>query len=270
VTSAWDPGQYERFAAERGRPFHELVARIPTADEVVAVVDLGCGPGTTTATLATRWPSAAILGIDSSPDMIEAAQRYATEQLTFRLGDLAQWRPEPGSVDVILANASLQWVPDHASLLATLAAGLDSGGSLAFQVPVSATMPATEAMRELAAEPRWRDRLAGVGWSTGPRAHSPVLAAEQYIDLLAGDGLSVDAWQSSYYHVLTGPDPVLEWFAGTGLRPYLRALGPDEAAVAAFRDEIAQRLREAYPEHPYGTVLAFPRLFVVATKGTRQ
>ena len=127
MASAWDPGQYERFAAERARPFHELVARIPTSDTAVAVVDLGCGPGTMTATLAERWPSAAILGIDSSPDMIQAAQAYASEQLTFRLADLAEWRPDPGSVDVILANASLQWVPDHAGLLATLAAGLDGG-----------------------------------------------------------------------------------------------------------------------------------------------
>ena len=111
-------------------------------------------------------------------------------------------------------------------------------------------MPATDAMRELAAEPPWRDRLAGVGATTGPRAASPVLAPERYIDVLSGAGLAVDAWQTTYYHVLSGPDPVLEWFAGTGLRPYLRALAPDETAVAAFRDELAHRLRKVVSRAP--------------------
>jgi trans-aconitate 2-methyltransferase len=131
-------------------------------------------------------------------------------------------------------------------------------------------MAATEIMRGLAGEEPWRERLAAVESSTGPRGASPVLAPEQYVDLLAGAGLTVDAWETTYYHVLTGPDPVLEWFAGTGLRPYLRALAPDETAVGAFRAELARRLREAYPAHPYGTVLPFPRLFVVATKETRR
>ena len=131
TTTSWDPRQYERFASERGRPFDELVARIPTTDAVA--VDLGCGPGTMTATLAQRWPSAAIFGLDSSPEMIQAAQAHATEQLTFRLGDISAWTPEPGSVDVILANAAFQWVPKTAALLPRLAAGLDVGGSLAFQ-----------------------------------------------------------------------------------------------------------------------------------------
>ena len=269
ATTAWDPRQYERFASERGRPFHELVARIPTTD-AVAVVDLGCGPGTMTATLAERWPSAAILGIDSSPEMIQAAQAHATEQLTFRLGDLSAWTPEPASVDVILANAAFQWVPEHAALLSRLAAGLDAGGALAFQVPVTGTMTATEIMRGVAREEPWRERLATVESATGPRGASPVLAPAQYVDLLAGAGLTVDAWETTYYHVLTGPEPVLEWFAGTGLRPYLRALAPDETAVEAFRAEIARRLRDAYPAQPYGTVLPFPRLFVVATKEARR
>jgi len=135
---------------------------------------------------------------------------------------------------------------------------------------VAGGVAATAIMRELAGEPPWRERLAAVGSSTGPRAKSPVLAAEEYVDRLSRTGLTVDAWETTYYHVLPGPDPVLEWFAGTGLRPYLRALAPDETAVAAFTEELAGRLREAYPAQPYGTILPFPRLFVVATKETRR
>lgn len=259
--ATWDPQQYERFAAERARPFHDLIGRIPTA-EAVAVVDLGCGPGTMTATLAGRWPGAAILGIDSSPDMIAAASAFAGEQLSFQLGDIAAWRPQRGSVDVIVANASLQWVDDHATLLPIWAAALDDGGTLAFQVPVAAGNPAVTVIAEAASSPRWAAALTAVRDSTGPQAATPVRSPSWYVATLSAAGLTVDAWQTTYYHVLDGDDPVLEWFAGTGLRPYLDALsGPDRAE---FRADVGARLRDAFPREPFGTILPFPRLFVVA------
>ena len=259
--TSWDPQQYERFAAERARAFHDLVGRVPTRD-AVAVVDLGCGTGSATATLAERWPSAAILGIDSSADMIEAATRYATAQLSFRLADLAEWRPDAGSVDVIVANASLQWVADHETLLARWAPALDDGGTLAFQVP-ERTIHAAEAIAAVAAS---YPQLTGVLDSVGPRASSPVLDAERYIELLSDAGLLVDAWQTTYFHILPGENAVYEWFAGTGIRPFLDALADDPAALAQFRQDMAERLRTDFPRREFGTVLPFPRLFVVATR----
>ncbi|MFC5003562.1 methyltransferase domain-containing protein [Dactylosporangium cerinum] len=244
--ASWDPGQYARFADERARPFHELVARIPTTAPV-AVVDLGCGPGTLTATLATRYPDAAVLGIDSSPQMLAAAAPLATPQLSFQLGDIAGWRPQRGSVDVIVANASLQWVPDHAALLPVLAAGLDDGGTLAFQVPTGGPILDADIL-----DP-------GV---PGPRGATPVREPAWYVRTLAALGLTVDAWETTYFHVLPGEDPVLEWFSGTGLRPYLDALSGAE--LDDFRARVAARLRDRYPREPFGTILPFPRLFVVA------
>ncbi|GAA0719108.1 methyltransferase domain-containing protein [Dactylosporangium roseum] len=255
--TSWDPEQYNRFADERARPFHELVARVPTKD-AVAVVDLGCGPGTMTATLAARWPDAAVLGIDSSPAMISAAEPLQTAQLRFQLGDIAGWRPPRGSVDVIVANAALQWVPGHATLLPIWAAALDDGGTLAFQVPCFAFT----AIEDVVSAPRWAPLLSAVLESTGPRSNSPVLTPQEYVRILAGAGLTVDVWQTTYHHVLPGADPVLEWFSGTGLRPYFDALSGQD--LADFRAEVAARLRSAYPREPFGTILPFPRLFVVA------
>ncbi|MFI5906858.1 methyltransferase domain-containing protein [Dactylosporangium sp. NPDC051541] len=256
--ASWDPQQYERFAEERARPFRELVARIPTTS-AVAVVDLGCGPGTMTATLAERWPDAAVLGLDSSAAMIAAASSLATPQLRFQLADAGQWRPQRGSVDVVVANASLQWVPDHEMLLPLWAAALDDGGTLAFQVPVSTFDPG---FGEVAASGRWAATLAGAMDATGPRSASPVLPATDYVRLLSTAGLTVDAWETTYYHVLPGEDPVFEWFKGTGLRPYLDALSG--ADLDAFTSEMRQYLRRVYPPEPFGTILPFPRLFVVA------
>jgi trans-aconitate 2-methyltransferase len=145
------------------------------------------------------------------------------------------------------------------------AAALRPGGALAFQMPRSTGVRAGEIFRSVAASPRWAALLADAAAAAGPRsAGSPVRPIAAYIDLLAGLGLEVDAWETTYQHVLGGADPVLEWFSGTGLRPYLDALASDPQALAEFRAEVSAQLREAYPPASYGTVLPFPRIFVVA------
>ena len=217
-----------------------------------------------TARLTDRWPDAQVLGLDSSAEMIESAQPLARPgRLEFRQQAIEDWVAAP--VDVIVANASLQWVPSHAALLPGWAAAVRSGGALAFQVPMTRGMPAGEIFRSVAGSARWLPRLGPVVSAAGPRSlASSVRAGAEYVDLLARAGLRVDAWETTYLHVLPGADPVLEWFAGTGLRPYLDALRGDEPALADFRAEVAAALRAAYPPAPYGTVLPFPRIFVVA------
>jgi trans-aconitate 2-methyltransferase len=257
IAPTWDPHQYLRFADERGRPFFELVARVG-AETARRVVDLGCGPGELTATLAARWPEALVEGVDSSPAMIaEAAARAIPGRLRFSRGDLRDWRPD-GPVDVLVSNAALHWVPAHADLLARWVDGLTPGGWLAFQVPGSDGQPSHVILDELRASPRWRDQLGAP--EGGPR----VLEPADYLDRLVRLGCAVDAWETTYLHVLPGADPVLEWVRGTTLRPVLTALPPGEQD--AFLAEYGRRLREAYPPGPAGTVLPFRRLFVVARR----
>jgi trans-aconitate 2-methyltransferase len=255
----WDPGQYQHFGDERSRPFFDLLARVAAADPR-HVADLGCGPGTLTATLADRWPHAVVRGIDSSAEMIEAARALpaaAGGRLSFALGDVRDWRPG-GRVDVIVSNAVLQWVPDHLAVVARWAGFLQPGGCLAFQVPGNFDQPSHAALREMARGDRWRDLLAGV--SLNRQAGDPA----EYLDLLTRAGLDVDAWETTYLHLLQGEDPVLDWYKGTGLRPVLAALQPGQAAE--FLDEYRARMTEAYPPAPYGTVFPFRRVFVVATR----
>jgi trans-aconitate 2-methyltransferase len=230
------------------------------------VIDLGCGPGTMTALLADRWPDAQVLGLDSSADMIASARQHTRPgRLEFHQEAIEDWVAAP--VDVIVANASLQWVPSHAALLPGWAAALRPGGALAFQMPKTRGMRAGEIFRSVAQSARWLPRLGPVASSAGPRSlASSVRDTAEYVDLLARAGLHVDAWETTYLHVLPGDDPVLEWFAGTGLRPYLDAVRDDEPALAEFRAEVAAGLRVAYPPAPYGTLLPFPRIFVVATR----
>jgi trans-aconitate 2-methyltransferase len=255
--TVWDPTTYLEFADERSRPFVDLLSRVPAAEPTV-VVDLGCGPGQLTASLADRWPHAQIVGLDSSPEMIMQAAQLAGPQLRFQLQDLRDWRPET-DVDVIISNATLQWIPRHRDLLPSLISSLATDGWLAFQVPGNFDEPSHRLLRQLSADPRYAPLLTDVVWPATADAAS-------YLDDLAGLGCSVDAWETTYLHVLSGPEPVFRWISGTGARPALQALPEDRREQ--FVTEYQELLNKAYPTRPYGTVLPFRRIFVVARRGT--
>ncbi|WFE39609.1 trans-aconitate 2-methyltransferase [Micromonospora sp. WMMD998] len=257
----WDPNTYLRYGDERSRPFHDLLARVG-AERPRAVVDLGCGPGTLTATLAERWPGSRITGVDSSPEMIARADDLDTP-VTFGVCDVRDWRPAP-DVDVLVANAVLQWVPGHRDLLARWATELPAGAWLAFQVPGNFAAPSHLALREVAGRGRWREPLAGL-----LRA-APVDEPVGYAALLTGADCAVDAWETTYVHLLpaAGADhPVLAWMEGTALRPVRAAL--DAAGWADFRAELGAVLAEAYPVRQGQVHFPFRRIFVVARTGAR-
>lgn len=257
----WDPGTYLRYGDERSRPFFDLLARVG-ASHPRAVVDLGCGPGTLTATLAERWPGSRITGLDSSPEMIARADALDSP-VDFAVADVRDWRPAP-EVDVLVGNAVLQWVPEHRELLAGWATALPPGAWLAFQVPGNFAAPSHRALREVAGRDRWRDHL------TGLLREAPVDEPVDYATLLTGAGCAVDAWETTYVHLLpaAGADhPVLAWMEGTALRPVRAAL--DAAGWAAFRAELGVRLAEAYPVRQGQVYFPFRRIFVVARTGAR-
>lgn len=256
----WDPEEYLRFAGERGRPFAELLSRVGATDPAY-VVDLGCGPGNLTATLARRWPAATVEGLDSSPEMIERARGEMAPGLAiaFSVADLRGWRPTR-PVDLLVSNATLQWVPGHIDLLAGLVATLRPGGWFAFQVPGNFAEPSHTELAAVRASPRWRARLAAADVPT-PGVADP----DAYLERLAATGATVDVWETTYLQVLAGEDAVLRWMQGTGLRPVLSVLDDDERAE--FVADYGARLRAAYPRRPFGTVLPYRRIFAVARAG---
>jgi trans-aconitate 2-methyltransferase len=255
----WDPNQYRQFGDERSRAFYELINRIGASDPHT-VADIGCGPGELTADLCRRWPNADVLGVDSSAEMIAAASEVLAARsgrLRFERMDAREWEPDE-PVDVITSNAMLQWVPDNESLVAKWVGYLAEGGWLAFQVPANHDEPTHRLLRELAATDRWRDQLSDVALTR--QGANPA----DYLDLMAGAGCVVDAWETTYLHVLTGDDPVLRWISGTGLRPVITTL--DGSEREEFLAEYGALLREAYPAASYGTLFPFRRVFVVARR----
>jgi trans-aconitate 2-methyltransferase len=247
VSTTWDPAAYLAFADHRARPFHDLLARV-TAAAPRRVVDLGCGPGNLTALLAARWPAAAVEGVDSSAEMVAAARANGVDA---RRCDVVDWAPAP-DVDVVVSNAVLHWVPEHRALLPRWLAALPAGAELAVQVPGNFGAPAHVLAHE-------RAREHGVALPVG----APVDEPARYAALLAAGGAAVDAWETTYLHRLTGPDPVLAWIGSTTLRPVRDAL--DGPAYAAFEADLAPRLRAAYPaERDGSTWFPFRRIFAVA------
>lgn len=253
----WSATQYSKFERERNRPVCDLLAQV--GDQTVnRAADIGCGPGTSTELLQARFPSAAIIGIDSSPNMIEAA-RKRLPTIQFEIDDIASWR-QVGPFDLILANAVLQWVPDHARLLSKLLAKLASGGSLAVQIPNNLNEPAHRLMREIGEQGPWNRKLAGAS-----KARDNDQRADWYYRTLHGLGAKVNVWMTIYHHPLTGgAGAVVEWFKGSGLRPFLDPL--DDQERSEFLKRYQEAIAAAYPTLPDGTVLLpFPRLFFVAT-----
>ncbi|WP_371479838.1 methyltransferase domain-containing protein [Kitasatospora sp. NBC_00315] len=260
-TVHWDPAQYLRFADERTRPLHDLLARVPALPHEPAptVLDIGCGPGNSTAVLRRRWPGGRLTGIDSSPEMLATARAEGEPTADYLLADARGYDPADARPDLVVSNATLQWVDGHLDLLPRWAAALKPGAVLAFQVPGNFDAPSHTLLAGLRRSPRWRDLLGGDATRAG--VHRP----ETYLDALAGAHCTPDVWETTYLTLLAGPDPVLEWVKGTALRPVLGRLAAPEDR-AAFLAEYGALLREAYPAGPHGTVFPFRRIFAVAVR----
>jgi trans-aconitate 2-methyltransferase len=255
---SWSAKQYLAFEDERTRAVRDLVTAIPDIPARL-VIDLGCGPGNSTEVLAARFPAAAVRGLDSSADMVATA-RQRLPQAQFSIASIEAWT-DGGPFDVILANAVLQWVPNHATLLPEFVARLVSGGSLAIQMPDNLDVPAHRLMREVAADGPWARALAAAS-----ATRTPIGDANWYYELLRPLCARVDIWCTTYHHALRGgAGAIVEWFKGSGLRPFLEPL--DAAARTAYIERYKAAVARAYPPLADGAVLLpFPRLFMVAVR----
>jgi trans-aconitate 2-methyltransferase len=255
--SDWDARQYLQFEAERTRPAADLLAQV--GGSAARVVDIGCGPGNSTELLTARFPNAEATGVDSSDDMLDKA-RKRLPTIRFERKDVAEWRPAMAP-DIIFANAVMQWIPNHLAVMARLVDCLAPGGRLAVQMPDNLDEPTHALMRETASLPPFAAKLAQAA-----AAREPIGSFEDYYAALAPYAARVDLWRTTYAHILAGPEAIVEWVKGTGLRPFLDPLPPAEKKE--FLERYGAAIAKAYSPLPDGrALLRFPRLFIVAVKG---
>jgi trans-aconitate 2-methyltransferase len=254
VVDSWDPGQYERFAAERAAPFHDLLALVRPVPGG-RVVDLGCGNGRLTAQLHRRLEAAETLGLDSSPAMLEQAAGLAGDGVRFEEGDIAEFAE--GGWDVIFSNAALHWLPDHAALFGRLVGGLRPGGQLAVQMPANHDHPSHLVAAEVAGTEPFRTALGG------HRRESPVQPPEWYADLLDRLGLAPQHVRLQVYlHHLAARDEVVEWVRGTMLTDYQSRMPEDlfEVFLATYRARLLPHLEDSRPyRYPFKRLLLWGR-----------
>jgi trans-aconitate 2-methyltransferase len=253
----WNAQQYLKFEDQRSRPARDLLAQVPLT-QARTVFDLGCGPGNSTQLLAERFPDAKVTGLDSSPDMLRQA-RERLPHCSFLQADLNDW-PAPADADLLFSNATFQWLPDHVAVLQRLLDGLKPGAVLAMQVPDNYDEPNHVWMRELAQEEPWAKLLPA-----HPRDRVSLPSVHDYYDRLKLACSRIDMWHTIYQHVLDGPEAIVEWVKGTGLRPFVDPLPPELRQT--FIDEYTARIAAAYPaQHDGKVLLRFPRLFMVLTR----
>lgn len=249
----WNPSVYLTYADERTRPAIELLARV-RSENPARVIDLGCGPGNSTAALAARWSHAHLEGLDSSVEMLAKARQSGVRAVWIK-ADIGTWSAN-AKYDVIFSNAALQWLGEHRTLIPRLMSFIEPGGTFAFQVPHNMDAPSHVLMREAAASGPWAKKLKNV-------REVAVLPPADYFGILQSCGAEVDIWETEYLHVLDGEDAVYKWVSGTGLRPFVQGLDGDECE--AFIADYKQRLNKVYPRRrDTKTLFPFKRLFAVA------
>lgn len=253
--SRWDSDLYLRYAEERTQPSIDLIARIHVADPA-RIIDLGCGPGNSTAILRQRWPNADITGLDNSAEMItSASQTYPTEKWV--LADIASWSAE-APFDLVFSNAALHWLPDHAQLFPHLLAQVAPGGALAIQMPAHLQAPLHQVILEAADAPDWSPLMDAARKAI--TKETPLF----YYDVLQPVAAHLDLWTTEYYHVMDSHQSIVDWIRATGMRPFLDALQTEEDKQR-FLDQVREGYTRAYPQQNDGRVLLpFRRVFIVA------
>ena len=252
---SWDADLYLKFAGERTQPSVDLISRISLAHPR-RIIDLGCGPGNSTAMLRQRWPAAEITGLDNSREMINAASQ-AYPGWTWVEGNIATWTAAQ-PFDLVFSNAALHWVANHAEVMPHLLRQVLPKGALAIQMPAHFRSPVHELMIEVSRNPAWKNKMQDATHAI--KVERPAF----YYDLLNPHASKLDLWETEYIHVMNSPAAILEWIRGTGLRPFLEAL-PSEEQRQRFEELFLAGLTGAYPAQRDGRVLfPFRRLFLLA------
>lgn len=255
--SDWNSELYLKFKKERTQPSYDLADKI-NFENPKRIIDIGCGPGNSTAVLKKRFPNAYILGVDFSPNMIEKAKADYTE-LDFMLFDAQKdFDKLDGKFDVVFSNACIQWIPNHKKLLPDMMSILNPGGVLAVQIPFQFEQPVHKAIAKVSSSDKWKSLIPF-------EKVFNILSENEYFDVLSEISADFSMWKTVYFHRMPSQFSIIEWYRSTGLKPYLEILPEDKKQE--FENDIFEEIKSHYPVQQNGEVIfRFPRLFFTAIK----
>lgn len=255
----WNPEQYERFIKDRTRPAIDLANRLNGLDPQ-NILDLGCGPGNSTIVLNEKFPCSKVIGADNSDEMLEKARSIYPEIEFIKLDANGDFRDIDEKFDVLFSNACIQWLPDHHKLIPKLFSLLKTGGVLAVQIPMQREHPVHQIINELIHNKMWNNKFTARKYNN--------LSTEEYFDLLSSLSDDFEIWETIYCHRMPDYESIIEWYKGTGLRPYLEQLSKTDSE--RFISDVLEQLKQKYKVQENGEIVfRFPRLFFIVknTKG---
>ena len=253
----WSAEQYSKFEKERTLPAVDLADSIRVNDPE-KIIDIGCGIGNSTAVLRKKYPKAQIVGADSSEDMLNTARKNYPEIEFIKLDVATELASLSSDFDIVFSNACIQWIPDHRELLKSLMTLLRPGGVLAVQIPRQKKHPMHGIINAVAGSEKWRYKIKNM------RA-SNILTEEEYYDILSELSSDFRIWETTYFHDMPSHDSIIEWYKGTGLRPYLEQL--NDTDKNSFEYDVLQETKKQYPLQRNGHIIfRFPRLFFLCRK----
>ena len=257
MENTWDSEKYLKFEKERTQPAIDLVRRVEGRN-VSSALDVGCGPGNSSAVIKSVFPEADILGIDFSADMIERAKKDYTD-ITFEQWDADVFTEKSGQkFDLIFSNACLQWLPDQFKTIKNLYKLLNENGIMAIQIPCNFDEPIHHLIHKVVTSEKWKNVFK-------QQRNYVMGTVEEYFDVLSALSDEFDIWTTTYHHVLPSHEAIWTWYEGTGLRPYLSQI--DDSMRDEFKKDIMEEIRKNYPLQKNGKVIFdFPRLFFVIEK----
>ena len=253
----WSANQYTKFIKERTQPAIDLANKI-TISNPHNIIDIGCGPGNSTRVLADKFKDAYIVGADNSQNMLDKAKSQNPD-LNFMMFDASKdFTDIKERFDVVFSNACIQWIPNHRELIKNMMGILNDGGVLAVQTPMNYKEPIHRIIEELVCSDKWKK------YFPNPRAFYN-LKPEEYFDLLSKISSDFTIWETVYCHRMPSHESIMEWYKGTGLRPYLNELSEYDAEE--FEREVYNEVVKAYPIQSNGEIIfRFPRFFFTAIK----
>lgn len=250
----WNPELYEKFIKDRTQPSIDLVSRLAALNPKT-ILDLGCGPGNSTKVLKDNFPNAKVIGADNSDEMLAKARELYSDIEFIHLDASGDFHEVSDKFDIVFSNACIQWIPNHRELLPKLMSLLNPNGTLAVQLPVQAKLAIQNIIDELAV--KWNDKINPVSFND--------LTQEEYFDVLSEISKDFEIWETTYCHRMPDYDSIIEWYKGTGLRPYLEQLSSGDAN--AFVSEVYDEVKNRYSVQKNGEIIfRFPRLFFTAKK----
>jgi trans-aconitate methyltransferase len=254
----FDGEKYRSAATFQHEIGQRIIAELPLEGNE-SILDLGSGDGSLTERLAARVPKGSVVGIDSSPAMIDSARQYESSNLQFQLQDINEMQLE-GHFDIIYSNATLHWIQDHHRVLHQCYEALNENGFFRWNFGSAGNCPRLyESIQNSMDNPRFKRFFTKESWPWF------LYSIDEYREFLAPYAFrDLQLWEDRIEYVFHDAAALISWVEMPCLIPFLKLLPKKEQQP--FHDAVIQHMVEICAQSDGTFMELFVRLNVFARK----